>query len=117
MKESFSSETLDEIARQYVMDEDMRRFMEEKNPFAAEESARRLLELESRQKWKPAPDVREQLRRDYLKLEANLEDGLTGLGEIQAGSVEIIADEAVAEWKRRMQDADREIDRWKKRNS
>lgn len=116
MNEAFTSETLDEIAREYVMDEKMRTFMQENNPFAAEESARRMLELESRKKWQPAADIMDQLRLDYLKIEGNLEDGLNGRGEIQAGNVEIIADEAVAEWKVRLEAADKEIKQWKKQN-
>lgn len=116
VNESFSSEMLDELARQYVADDDIRRFMEEHNPYAGEESARRMLELESRGKWQPAEDVLRQLQKSYLKLEAGMEDRLSGLGEIQGGNVEIIPDQAVVEWKQRMQTADEEIKRWKKQN-
>lgn len=113
VNESFSDETLDALARQYVADEKMRRFMEQHNPYAGEETARRMLELNSRGKWKPADEVFNQLRKNYLKLEANLEDGLNGLGEIQGGNVDIIADQAVETWKERMQAVDEAIVRYK----
>ena len=114
VNESFSSEVLDELARQYVTDEKMRSFMEQYNVYAGEESGRRMLELHSRGKWKPAKDVLNQLRKAYLKLEANLEDGISGMGEIQGGNVEIVADHAVEEWKAHMKTADTAISTWKK---
>ena len=116
VNESFSSETLDRLAKDYIMDEEVRHFMEKNNPYAAEESARRFLELNSRGKWKPDPALLKQLQKDYLKTEANLEDGISGRGEIQGGSVEIVADEAVDSWKKRLAAADQEIERWKKQN-
>jgi cobalamin biosynthesis Mg chelatase CobN len=117
VNESFTSQTLDCLARQYMEDETMRQFLQENNPFAAEESSRRFLELESRGKWSPAPDVLAELRKAYLKAEGNLEDGLCGRGEIQGGNVEIVADGAIAEWKERLQAADAEIKRCSKQNS
>ena len=116
VNENFSSETLDRLAKDYIMDEEVRHFMEKNNPYAAEESARRFLELNSRGKWKPDPAILIQLQKDYLKTEANLEDGISGRGEIQGGSVEIVADEAVDSWKKRLAAADQEIERWKKQN-
>ena len=117
VNESFSSETLDQLAKDYIMDQTVRQFMEKNNPYAAEESARRFLELHSRGKWKPDMALLRQLQKDYLKTEANLEDGISGRGEIQGGNVEIVADGAVDSWKKRLVAADQEIEQWKKRNS
>ena len=117
VNESFSSGTLEELARQYATEGEMRRWLEENNVFAVEETSRRFLELESRGKWKATPDVLDKLRRDYLRTEASLEDGLSGLGEIQAGNVDIFTDGSVTEWKKRLSTADAEIEQWKKRNS
>lgn len=116
VNESFSDETLDKLADSYIADETMRQFMEDHNPYAGEECSRRFLELESRGKWNADPALLEKLRRAYLKTEARLEDGLNGLGEIQAGSVDIIADGQIADWKSRLAEADLEIERWKKQN-
>lgn len=115
--ESFSSETLDEIAKQYLLDEKLRRFMEKNNPYAAEESARRFLELNSRGKWKPAAEILRQLQKSYLKTEASLEDGISGLGEIQGGGVDIVSDRSVDSWSKRLQTMDKELETWKQQNS
>ena len=115
--ESFADNMLDELAQKYVCDEQMRQWLEQTNPFAAEESNRRLLELYDRGKWIASDEVINKLRRAYLKTEAALEDGMSGLGEIQSGSVDIITDDAVGEWRAHLDDADREIEQWKKQNS
>lgn len=116
VNECFSSETLDALTRQYLTDETMRSFLQKHNVYAGEEASRRMLELHSRGKWKPSRDVLNQLRRAYLKLEGDLEDGVSGNGEIQGGSIEIIADDAVASWKEQMKTADDAIASWKKKH-
>lgn len=116
VNECFANEVLDELVKEYVTDEEMRCFMQECNPYAGEEMARRFLELESRGKWKPSQELLEQLQRAYLKTEANLEDGLCGRGEIQGGSVDIIADGQIPEWKERLNASELEIEKWKKQN-
>ena len=117
VNQTFSSETLDTLAPQYVLDAQMHDFMRENNPFAAEETARRFLELESRGKWQPAPEVLSKLQKVYLKTEASMEDGLCGRGEIQGGNVEVVPDGTIAQWKKRLQSTDEEIERWKKQSS
>ena len=116
VNESFENEVLDLLAQEYLIAEEMRRFMEENNPYAGEEVSRRFLELESRGKWKPAPEILKQLQRAYLKTEAALEDGMSGLGELQGGSIEIVADSQVAEWKAKLSDTDLEVKKWKEQN-
>lgn len=117
VNESFSPQTLDELARQYATGGDMCHWLEKTNLFAAEETSRRFLELENRGKWKADPEVLDRLRRDYLKTEAGLEDGISGRGEVQAGNVDIVTDGAVEEWNKRISAADAEIERWKEQNS
>lgn len=115
--ESFSSEILDELARQYALDGEMTRWMEEHNVHAAEETKRRFLELETRGKWKPDPEIINMLRRSYLKTEAGMEDGINGLGDIQAGNVDIVTDKSVDHWKKQLEEVDKEIGKWKKQSS
>ncbi len=64
----------DGITRKYVMDEKVRDFLQEANPYALEDLERRMLELDSRGLWKADPDVLDALKDDYLELEAYMED-------------------------------------------
>lgn len=114
---SFSDEALNELARSYACDAETLRWFAENNPYAGEEGARRLLELNDRGKWNAAGDVLHALRRAYLAHEANLEDGLCGRGDVQGGSVDIVTDAAVAQWHARLEAAGEEIRLWKKQNS
>ena len=62
---------LDQLAENYVNNDDMRSWILENNPYAAEEIGRRFLELESRGKWKPDGEVLQKLRENYLTLEGH----------------------------------------------
>jgi len=97
---------LDAIANQYVNNEDMREWLLSNNRYAGEEIARRLLELNSRNLWKPNEELLDELRMNYLQFEGDLESGLEGNGSIQGGSVDIINDEEVDIWKEKMKDID-----------
>ena len=55
-----------------------------------------------------------KLQRAYLKAEGDLEDGLTGLGDIQAGNVDIITHEQVKDWSQRLNETDELMRRWTK---
>ena len=99
-------ETLDALAEAYLNDEEMRQWLLGENPYAAEEIGRRLLELESRGKWKPGEEVLARLRENYLSLEGSLEEGISGRGEIQAGTVEIVGDDKVELWQEKLRDID-----------
>ncbi|MBR6736492.1 MAG: cobaltochelatase subunit CobN, partial [Oscillospiraceae bacterium] len=70
--------TLDNVVERYVLDERMRKWFADNNPYAIEEAGRRFLELESRGKWNADPEILHKLKLEYLKAEGNLEDGLTG---------------------------------------
>ena len=76
----------DGITRKYVMDEKVRDFLKENNPYAAEDLERRLLELEARGLWKADPEVLEGLKQDYLDIEAIMED-VTDDPDCQRGEV------------------------------
>ncbi len=111
--DSLSDGLLDAVARQYLLDESMQKWFAENNPHALEESGRRFLELNTRGKWNGDPEVLAALRREYLKMEGDLEDGVSGLGELQGGSVDVVTHEAVSDWATRLKEADAVIEKWK----
>ncbi|WP_410508897.1 cobaltochelatase subunit CobN [Methanosarcina hadiensis] len=93
----------DDITKTFVLDEEMRRFFEENNPYALEEMARRLLEAQSRGLWDPDPELLEELKNSYLEIESWMEE-LAGEGEFQGGSVDIMSFEDVPDWDKKMQE-------------
>ncbi|HIH75036.1 MAG TPA: cobaltochelatase subunit CobN [Methanosarcina sp.] len=93
----------DDITKTFVLDEEMRRFFEENNPYALEEMARRLLEAQSRGLWDPDPGLLEELKNSYLEIESWMEE-LAGEGEFQGGAVDIISFEDVPDWDKKMQE-------------
>ncbi len=99
---------LDRVVSECVNDEGIQQWFKENNPYALEEAARRFLELHQRGKWKPSPEVLEKLRASYLKIEGDMEDGLGEVkGDIQAGSIEILSDSDVKEWKEKLKEVDK----------
>ena len=87
----------DDIAETFVNDEDMRKFFENENPYALEEIARRLLEAEQRGLWDANQQVLNDLRQNYLEIESWMED-LSGEGDYQGGSVDIVTKDDIAVW-------------------
>lgn len=114
MCENVPDSTLDQVAERYFLDENMRRWFQENNPYALEESARRFLELESRGRWNGDPAILNRLHRAYLQAEGDLEDGVSGEGEMQAGNVEIVTHSQVPGWSGRLADVENEIRKWTK---
>lgn len=112
--ENLSPGLLDRVARQYLLDETMIQWFRENNPFALEEAGRRFLELHARGKWEGDPQVLRGLQRAYLQAEGDLEDGLSGRGELQGGNVDIIAHEQVASWADRLADTEAVLRKWRK---
>jgi len=98
----------DDITKTFVLDEEMRQFFEENNPYALEEIARRLLEAESRGLWDADPEVLDALRNTYLEIEGWMED-LAGDGEFQGGSVDIMGIEDVPDWNEKMKEIRKKI--------
>lgn len=112
--ENIPDSLLDTVAQRYLLDGNMQQWFRANNPYALEESSRRFLEMESRGKWKGDPQVLDQLRRAYLKAEGDLEDGVSGEGDIQAGNVDIIAHNQVEGWSERLRETDEVMKKWRK---
>lgn len=110
MTGQIGDENLDRLVREYVLDERMREFLGRENSYALEEAARRFLELEQRDKWRPNEDTFQALRDVYLQIEGDMEDGVSGRGEIQAGSIEIVDDSKVGSWQNRLREVDRVLE-------
>ena len=87
----------DRIAEKYVLDEGMRRWFMENNPYALEEISRRLLEAARRGLWRPSPSVLEALEAVREEVEAALEGEVNG--EVQGGEVWIYTVEDVESWR------------------
>lgn len=65
-----------EVARRYVLDERVREFMQESNPWALRAISERLLEAAGRGLWSgPAPEDLDALKAAYLENEGLLEEG------------------------------------------
>ena len=104
--ESLTPELLDGVAERILLDEDQCRWFREVNPYALEESGRRFLELHQRGKWKGDPEILRRLQGAYLRAEGELEEGTSGLGEIQAGNVEIVDSSRVEDWASRLKETE-----------
>jgi cobaltochelatase CobN len=98
----FDDPTLDALTESYINDEVMRNWLIAHNRFAAEEMARRLLELNSRGKWHGETPILEKLKNNYLSIEGNLEGGIESSGTIQGGTVEILNDETIPRWREQL---------------
>ena len=95
----------DDISRTFLMDEENRRFFEENNPYALEETARRLIEASERGLWEPAPDVRDALKQIYVEIEGWIEEKSGELeGNFQGGSIDVVTSREVRTWKEKMEE-------------
>ena len=93
----------DEITKTFVLNEEMRKWFEDKNPWALEEISRRLLEAESRGIWQPDEELLDKLKEVYLEIEGSIEDTMDGeLGEFQGGSVDVMNADDVHTWRENM---------------
>ncbi len=86
-----------ELARKYVINEEMREWFMKHNPYALEEISRRLLEAAERGLWRPPKELLEELRRAYSEVEGILEEGLSG-GEVQGGVISIYTPKDDPHW-------------------
>lgn len=62
------------FAGKLVLDEDMRQWMQEVNPWALQRITEKLLEAEQRQLWSPLPETKTALEKIYLNIEGELEE-------------------------------------------
>jgi len=95
---SVDASIFDDVVRVFVMDKDNREFFSRHNPWALEEMARRLLEAKERGLWQPAPDVDDALQDYYLEIEGYVEETITGDGDRQGGSIDIVVSEHMKRW-------------------
>jgi cobaltochelatase CobN len=94
----------DAIAETFMLDPKMKAWFEKVNPWALEEIGRRLLEAQSRDIWKPDPELLERLKAAYLDTEACLEERMGDVqGDFQGGAVDVITADEVEGWKAVMQ--------------
>jgi len=95
----------DDITETFVLDEEMRKFFEQNNPWALEEITRRLLEASRRGLWDADPDILEGLNNVYLEIEGLLEEKMGDVtGDFQGGSIDIMTSEDVADWGLKMKE-------------
>jgi len=93
----------DDITKTFVLDEEMRAFFKEHNPWALEEIGRRLIEAEQRGLWKADPEVMEELKNIYLEIEGDIEERMGDVGgEFQGGAIDIMTPDDVADWGAKM---------------
>jgi len=103
VNEVFSDDSINQLVELYVNNEKMRTWFLAQNHYAVEEIARRFLELEKRGKWQADPGILKELKQSYLLLEGDMEERLSeSKGEIQAGTIEIINQEQIEDWKAKL---------------
>lgn len=64
----------DGLARKYALDEQMRQWMQDVNPWALQRIAEKLLEAAQRNMWQADEQTLQELERLYLSIEGELED-------------------------------------------
>lgn len=101
-----------EIAKTYVLNEDMRRWFMQENKYALEEIARRLLEAAKRGVWKAPSDIVRKLEEAYAEVEASLEDEVTG--EVQGGTITIYTADNCEDYARLVRDVELVLDKVKR---
>jgi cobaltochelatase CobN len=90
---------LDEIAKTYVLNEEMQQWFEKHNVWALEEIIRRLVEAAERGLWTPPDELLEQIKEAYAEIEGILEESITSEAERQGGTIAITTSEEVDHWK------------------
>ncbi|QDR79085.1 Aerobic cobaltochelatase subunit CobN [Sporomusa termitida] len=93
----------DELAKTYVLDETMRKWFEETNPWAMEEINRRLLEAAQRGLWQTDPELLQSLKETQVEIEGWMEELMGDVqGEFQGGAVDIFTADDVPAWKAKL---------------
>jgi cobaltochelatase CobN len=84
-----------DIAEKFALDEEMRRWFQENNPYALESITRRLIEAERRELWRADPETLEGLKEVYLEIEAWIEDRMEEVeGDFQGSGIDIVKADA-----------------------
>ncbi|MCK5097496.1 MAG: cobaltochelatase subunit CobN, partial [Desulfobacteraceae bacterium] len=85
-----------DIAEKFALDNEMRQWFQEHNPYALESIIRRLIEAQKRELWQPDPDVFEQLLEAYLEIEGCIEERMESVdGDFQGGDIDIITKDMI----------------------
>ncbi|BBB91837.1 MAG TPA: cobaltochelatase subunit CobN [Methylomusa anaerophila] len=93
----------DGLAKTYILDDAMRKWFEDTNPWALEEINRRLLEAAQRGLWQTDPQLLQSLKETQVEIEGWLEERLGDVqGEFQGGAVDIFTADDVPAWKAKM---------------
>ncbi len=71
---TMNDESYNRIAEAYLLDEEVREWMNQVNPWAVHEIAETLMEAKQREFWDAPEDILEQLRDIYLATEGELEE-------------------------------------------
>lgn len=64
----------EQLAKKYVLDEEMQEWLNDVNPYALQNMVERLLEAIQRGMWEAEPQMKEELQDIYLEVEGNLEE-------------------------------------------
>ncbi len=95
----------DEIARKFVLSDDMRIWFEENNVYALEEIARRLIEAYERGLWDADNETIDRLREVYSEIEGILEEELTG--DVQGGVIEVYTPRDNEKWSKNLEEVEK----------
>jgi len=87
-----------EIARTYILNNEMKRWFLENNIYALEEITRRLIEAAERGLWKPSKELLQKIKEIYSEVEGFLEESISE-GEYQGGAITIITPDKDNHWK------------------
>lgn len=80
-----------DIAETFALDDEMRQWFEQHNPYALESITRRLIEAHKRELWEADPQILEQLQEVYLDVEGWIEERMEEVdGDFQGAGIDII---------------------------
>ena len=68
----------DRLAERYILDEDVRGWMEESNAYAVHEMIETLMEVYRRGMWDASEDIIDGLKQVYLECESRIEENTGG---------------------------------------
>ncbi len=105
--ECLSDKLIDNVVDTYINNYEVRQWFSENNPYALEETARRMLELYTRKKWIPNEETLENLQNNYLLIEGDMESNVSGNDDLQGGTIEIITDDSVNTWKENLDEIEK----------
>lgn len=96
-----TKELFDQVVNTYIIDDELRKWLIEQNPYAMEEITRRLLEAESRELWQADADLLNAVQRTALEIEGEMEERMGDVSEeFQGSQVEVITADQVDTWKK-----------------